>query len=94
MRSDKSRSNTSSSRRCGFCVARFVLPEAALRRFPHLFWNALAASAAFSSGFARFPIHSAAPPDAPRTEASGNRATASVGFKPSYVEFVGSAELS
>ena len=45
-----------------------------------------------SSGLAAFPIHSACPPDAPRTEATDKGLPASVRFEASHVEFVGSAE--
>ena len=55
-------------------------------------WNALAEFAGFSFGLCAFSLHSAAPPDAPRTDATDKGLPASVRFKASPVEFVGSAE--
>jgi hypothetical protein len=42
-------------------------------------------------GLRGFACHSACPPDAPRTEATDKGLPVSVRFKPSHVEFVGSA---
>ena len=91
-RSDRATERKAATRRCGFCVARFVLPEAALRRFPYLLRAPSRSLPLFRRVLRGWAQRKAAPPDAPRTEATDKGLPAPVRFEASQVEFVGSAE--